>query len=119
VPTGFTTTLGQWGVPLGPYVVIPLLGPSTLRDGIGWLGDYGAEYGVDVAHLYRGYQSYALGVVDAVDQRASLDFRYYATGSPFEYETIRFLYVHKRWIEDQALHAKGQARKRSSGPAAQ
>jgi phospholipid-binding lipoprotein MlaA len=119
VPTGFTTTLGRWGVPLGPYVVIPLLGPSTLRDGIGWLGDYGAEYGVDVAHLYRGFQSYALGVADAVDQRASLDFRYYATGSPFEYETIRFLYVHKRLIEDQALHAKGPAKKRSPEPAAQ
>jgi phospholipid-binding lipoprotein MlaA len=113
-PTGFTTTLGTWGVPLGPYVVIPLLGPSTLRDGIGWLGDYGAEYGVDVAHLYRGYKSYALGVVDAVDQRAGLDFRYYSTGSPFEYETIRFLYVHKRLIEDQGLHAKKTQPKRSS-----
>jgi len=112
-PTGFSTTLGKWGVPLGPYVVLPLLGPSTLRDGIGWLGDYGADYGVDVAHLYRGYQSYALGVADAVDQRAADDFRYYATGSPFEYETIRFLYVHKRLIEDQALHAKKAPIKRA------
>jgi len=25
-------TLGHWGVPQGPYVVLPLLGPSTLRD---------------------------------------------------------------------------------------
>jgi phospholipid-binding lipoprotein MlaA len=119
VPTGFTTTLGKWGVPLGPYVVLPLLGPSTLRDGVGWLGDYGAEYGVDVAHLYRGYQSYGLGVANAVDQRAGLDFRYYSTGSPFEYETIRFLYVHKRLIEDQALHAKKTPAKRSSDAAAQ
>jgi len=111
-PTGFTTTLGKWGVPLGPYVVLPLLGPSTLRDGVGWLGDYGAEYGVDVAHLYRGYQSYALGAANAVDQRAGLDFRYYSTGSPFEYETIRFLYVHKREIEDQGLRAKKAQPKR-------
>jgi phospholipid-binding lipoprotein MlaA len=28
----FGLTLGRWGVPPGPYVVIPLLGPSTLRE---------------------------------------------------------------------------------------
>lgn len=28
----FGKTLGRWGVPSGPYLVIPLLGPSTLRD---------------------------------------------------------------------------------------
>ncbi len=27
-------TLGRWGVPSGPYVVLPILGPSTVRDGI-------------------------------------------------------------------------------------
>jgi phospholipid-binding lipoprotein MlaA len=30
----FGQTLGRWGVPAGPYVVLPLLGPSTLRDTI-------------------------------------------------------------------------------------
>ena len=29
----FGQTLGRWGVPSGPYVVLPLFGPSTLRDG--------------------------------------------------------------------------------------
>ena len=28
----FGQTLGYWGVPTGPYLVLPLLGPSTLRD---------------------------------------------------------------------------------------
>jgi phospholipid-binding lipoprotein MlaA len=27
-------TLGRWGVPSGPYVVLPLLGPSTVRDSL-------------------------------------------------------------------------------------
>ena len=27
-------TLGRWGVPPGPYVVLPILGPSTLRDSV-------------------------------------------------------------------------------------
>jgi len=28
----FGQTLGRWGVPAGPYIVLPLFGPSTLRD---------------------------------------------------------------------------------------
>jgi phospholipid-binding lipoprotein MlaA len=105
-PTGFATTLAKWGMHPGPYLVIPLLGPSTLRDGVGFLGDYGAEYGINVAGLYRGGLSWGLGTVNAIDQRANIDFRYYSGGSPFEYETIRFLYVRRRLIEDAGLHAK-------------
>ncbi len=104
-PTGFATTLAKWGMHPGPYLVIPLLGPSTLRDGVGFLADYGAEYGINVAGLYRGGVSWGLGTVNAIDQRANIDFRYYSSGSPFEYETIRFLYVRRRLIEDEGLHA--------------
>ena len=32
----FGQTLGWWGVPSGPYLVIPLLGPSTVRDMSAW-----------------------------------------------------------------------------------
>jgi phospholipid-binding lipoprotein MlaA len=110
-PTGFATTLAKWGMHPGPYLVIPLLGPSTLRDGVGFAADYGTLYGIDIFNLYRGDVSWGLGVANAVDQRANIDFRYYATGSPFEYETIRFLYVRRRLIEDEGLHAK-QSRKR-------
>jgi len=31
-PEDFGQTLGYWGLPSGPYLVLPLLGPSTLRD---------------------------------------------------------------------------------------
>jgi phospholipid-binding lipoprotein MlaA len=37
----FGQTLGYWGVNSGPYLVLPLLGPSSLRDGI---GDYADSY---------------------------------------------------------------------------
>lgn len=30
----FGQTLGRWGVPTGPYVVLPLFGPSTVRDAL-------------------------------------------------------------------------------------
>ena len=39
----FGLTLGRWGVPTGPYLVLPLLGPSTVRDAAAlpadWWGD--------------------------------------------------------------------------------
>jgi phospholipid-binding lipoprotein MlaA len=110
-PTGFATTLAKWGMHPGPYLVIPLLGPSTLRDGVGFLADYGAEYGINVAGLYRGGVSWGLGTVNAVDQRANINFRYYSGGSPFEYETIRFLYVRRRLIEDEGLHSREPVKK--------
>ena len=31
----FGVTLGVWGIPAGPYLVLPLLGPSSLRDTVG------------------------------------------------------------------------------------
>ena len=103
-PTGFGTTLAKWGMHPGPYLVIPLYGPSTLREGIGLAADYGTSYYINLANLYRGAQSWGLGVANAVDERANIDFRYYSTGSPFEYETIRFLSVRKLLIEDAGLH---------------
>ncbi len=43
----FGQTLGAWGVPSGPYIVLPLLGPSTLRDSA-------AQFSVDVhANAFR------------------------------------------------------------------
>jgi phospholipid-binding lipoprotein MlaA len=113
-PSGLSTTLAEWGMHPGPYLVIPLLGPSTLRDGLGFLGDYGISYGIDVAGLYRGNVSWGLGTVNAVDQRSNVNFRYYSTGSPFEYENIRFLYVRKRLIEDEGLRAKNSRRRAKS-----
>jgi phospholipid-binding lipoprotein MlaA len=105
-PTGASTTLAKWGVHPGPYLVIPLLGPSTLRDGFGFLADYGTSYAIDIGQLYRGNVSWGLGGTNAVDQRSNIDFRYYSTGSPFEYENVRFLYVRKRLIEDAGLRGK-------------
>lgn len=35
----FGTTLAVWGVPEGPYLVLPFFGPSTIRQGIGLGGD--------------------------------------------------------------------------------
>jgi phospholipid-binding lipoprotein MlaA len=112
-PTGFGTTLSKWGMHPGPYFVIPILGPSTLREAVGLAGDYGTSYGVNLANLYRGNVSWALWPLNAVDQRSNISFRYYSTGSPFEYETIRFLYVRKLLLEDEGLHKKSPRKPRA------
>jgi phospholipid-binding lipoprotein MlaA len=39
----FGQTLGFWGIPPGPYLVIPVLGPSDCRDLVGFVGDYAAS----------------------------------------------------------------------------
>ena len=35
----FGQTLGRWGFSDGPYIVLPILGPSSARDTVGWVGD--------------------------------------------------------------------------------
>lgn len=36
-------TLATWGIPHGPYIVLPLLGPSSVRETVGLAGDYAAN----------------------------------------------------------------------------
>jgi phospholipid-binding lipoprotein MlaA len=36
-PNDFGLTLGKWGAPDGPYLFVPLFGPTTVRDGTGTL----------------------------------------------------------------------------------
>lgn len=44
-------TLGKWGIESGPYLVIPFLGPSTIRDGIGRVGDTQADIVRNLKHV--------------------------------------------------------------------
>lgn len=37
-------TLGVWGVPAGPYVVLPFFGPSNVRDTFGTVADLESDY---------------------------------------------------------------------------
>lgn len=93
-------TLGTWGVGDGPYLVLPLLGPSNLRDTVGLVGDAVAYRLVDPFGL-ASFESENPGLLGlrAVDQRHNIDFRYHETGSPFEYDLIRLLYTKKRQLD--------------------
>jgi len=65
----FGQTLGRWGVPAGPYLVLPLLGPSTLRDTLALPIDRKADpvHQVDSIDVRN-----SLYVLRAVDVRANL-----------------------------------------------
>ncbi len=68
-PEDFGQTLGHWGVPAGPYVVLPLLGPSTVRDALATYVDY--KY--DVTSYRDPIETRtALGVLRVVNTRSNL-----------------------------------------------
>lgn len=65
----FGQTLGRWGFGPGPYVVLPLLGPRTVRDTIGLVPD---RY-VDAARLpHTDAGSWAVTALEIVTTRANL-----------------------------------------------
>jgi phospholipid-binding lipoprotein MlaA len=71
----FGQTLGFWGVPSGPYLVLPLAGPSSPRDFVGLIGDalLNPLTYVSVFGGFVGSASTAgAGVLDVTDTRAGL-----------------------------------------------
>ncbi|MEN9618393.1 MAG: hypothetical protein RL406_630, partial [Pseudomonadota bacterium] len=65
----FGQTLGVWGVPNGPYVVLPLFGPSTLRDTAGMPVDTSADFVRNLDHIPTRNSAMTLRIVD---KRANL-----------------------------------------------
>jgi phospholipid-binding lipoprotein MlaA len=99
----FGQTLAVWGVPSGPYLMLPILGPSNIRDAVGRGVDSVADpmphlishYSTDLnSYLFSGARltataldrrSRILGELEELE-RTSLDF----------YATVRSLYIQKR-----------------------
>ena len=98
----FGQTLGVWGMEAGPYVVLPILGPSTLRDTIAlpaeWYGDpwsYVDNISVRNVGIVVRAVNYRAALLDAsslVDD-ASLD----------KYEFMRDAFLQRRY---QQVHGK-------------
>lgn len=65
----FGQTLGRWGVPSGPYLVLPILGPSTVRDAAALPVDFKGDA---LAHVNDIPARNSLAVVRVVDTRANL-----------------------------------------------
>lgn len=65
----FGQTLGHWGVGAGPYIVLPILGPSTLRDTVALPVDFKGDAVVQIDDVPKRN---AAVVLRAVNQRAEL-----------------------------------------------
>jgi len=89
----FGQTLGVYGVPPGPYLVLPFMGPSSTRDTGGFVVDRAFITWLQW-QAFGGSQSYTFLPV-AMQTRDDLAFRYGELG-PFEYELMRFLYLEWR-----------------------
>jgi phospholipid-binding lipoprotein MlaA len=100
----FGQTFGVWGVPPGPYLVLPVLGPSDPRDAVGLVAD-------TLADPMNGYlrsqgdagqaAEYGRAIVEGIDLRSrNIDLldRIRSTSLDY-YATIRSLYGQRRAAE--------------------
>ena len=101
----FGKTMGYWGADSGAYLVLPIFGPSSLRDTGGLVVDTGISYGIysavdpfgasDNSFVYGA----GMSTLGAVDSRHQKSFRYFESGYPFEYYMVRFIYHEQRELE--------------------
>jgi len=91
----FGQTLGHWGVGSGPYVVLPLFGPSSVRDGTGLAVD--SYYGL-IENLENRGVSNTLFATGLFDQRVRLlDAEKVIEGTVMDrYSFIRDAYLARR-----------------------
>lgn len=93
----FGTTLGYFGVPSGPYLVLPIIGPSTFRDGFGRLVDSQARPQKYILEDHDGlyWTEQALRGIDARSQ--ILDVEQVLQGD--RYAAIRDIYLQRKNFE--------------------
>jgi len=91
----FGQTLGYWGIGDGPYLVLPLLGPSSARDAVGWFGDY---YAWPISYLEPDRHRNILIAARFVTARADLleASRILETAALDPYEFVRDAYLQRR-----------------------
>ena len=90
----FGTTLGYWGVPSGPYLVLPVFGPSTFRDGFGLVVDGYARPQRYVLENEEGLY-WAEQTLRGIDVRSQLiDIEVAIQGD--KYSSIRDIYLQRK-----------------------
>lgn len=88
----FGQTLGKWGVRSGPYLMLPILGPSTVRDTLGGIPD---QYTNPVNYLEDDSTRFLIRAVDFVDLRTSL----LDLDAQLERSYDRYAFVRNAWLQ--------------------
>jgi phospholipid-binding lipoprotein MlaA len=90
-------TLGYYGVPPGPYFVVPLYGPSDVRDGLATVADEymtPRPYLSDYLEDWVVYSVYAISIVNARVQLLPLDAAIDTAFDPYTF--VRNAYLSRR-----------------------
>lgn len=96
----FGMTLAHYGVGAGPYLVVPVLGPSSLRDISGLGVDLTVEDRVDFTGVPgKTFSDPEVFAIYGVNYRYTVPMSYDDFSSPFSYDLIRFLYTRKRELQ--------------------
>ncbi|MBC7751068.1 MAG: VacJ family lipoprotein [Candidatus Saccharibacteria bacterium] len=92
----FGQTLGVWGIGTGPYLMLPALGPSTVRDTFGRVFD---QYGAPQNYLLDNtWESIGVTGLKYVGLRArAIGFEHFVEGD--QYTLLRDIYLQKRQFE--------------------
>ena len=91
----FGQTLGAWGVSSGPYLVIPLIGPSTVRDASGMYVDMSSDY--NLTNKLDSNAEIATVSIGTIDKRVQLLPATELINRSFDpYTTMRSSYLQKR-----------------------
>ena len=81
----FGQTLGVWGIPNGPYLVLPLLGPSTVRDTVGTYADSQEDLMWELFEEPDRYYLLGLRIVDVRAQLLDFDSQLSSTYDPYTF----------------------------------
>jgi phospholipid-binding lipoprotein MlaA len=88
----FGQTLGKWGVKSGPYLMVPLFGPSTLRD----LPARGVDTFTDPSHYLEDDSTrYTITAVEVIDLRAGL----LSLDDQLNQSFDRYAFVRNAWLQ--------------------
>ena len=108
---GFGNTLGRYGVKSGPYLYLPVLGPSSLRDAVGGVGDSAVLPNTVGEPFDRTDYKIGTAVVSGLDARVQYDSEiktlYDTSLDP--YATLRSVYQQSRAADITAITGKAEA----------
>lgn len=96
----FGLTLGHWGVHSGPFLMLPFLGPSTVRDTLGLIPD---EAAYPTWYVRNSYVTWSLFVLNVVDTRVSL----FPTDKPIASAYDPYAFVRNAWLQHRDYLVNG------------